>query len=227
MWITRWIENHPDISTIIYFITVIGFIITLVAFRIQLKERKRMQLSYSVNSNILINDEISSIDGVDVLYQNKQVNTIVVSNIRIWNSGNNYIDQDSLYEDNNLTIEIPENESIMSAVILDKSDDSCDFNIEISPDSTNRVNVSFYCIEPTQYVLINVYHTNTEENPISLKGRIKGGKIIKRTIEYLNDSCDSQIIIGDYFMRVEKNDLWFNVFNNIFSKYGIRIGKKN
>ena len=226
MWLTHWIENHPDISTIIYVLTVIGFVISLIAFRIQLKERKRKQISYSVNSNVLINDEISNIEGIEVLYKNKPVKTIVVSNIRIWNSGNKYIDQNSLYEDKYLSIEIPENETILSAVILDKSGDSCGFSLDLPYDSPNSVSVLFYCIEPTQYVSINVYHTNIDKKPIVLNGNLKGGKITERSIEYLNDRGDSRIIVGDYYMIVDKNNLFFNLFNNVFDMFGIRIGKR-
>ncbi|MCD7872912.1 MAG: hypothetical protein LUG21_06420 [Clostridiales bacterium] len=44
MWgITKWIQAHPNVSTTIIIITIIGFIITIIALVLQIKDKKGNQ----------------------------------------------------------------------------------------------------------------------------------------------------------------------------------------
>ncbi|MCD7872911.1 MAG: hypothetical protein LUG21_06415, partial [Clostridiales bacterium] len=131
----------------------------------------------------MINNEISGIEGIKVLFAEEEVKTIVVSTVKLWNSGNEYIESSDFYNENPLKFTMPKTDKILAAAFVEEPDKACQFQINLSTNIQNEALISFYCFEPHQSVRINIYHTCADEKALNLDGRIKGGRIANSAIE--------------------------------------------
>lgn len=229
MWgITKWIQAHPNVSTAIIIITIIGFIITIIALVLQIKDKKRKSIFYNITSNTLINNEISGIEGIKVLFAEEEVKTIVVSTVKLWNSGNEYIESSDFYDENPLKFTIPKTDKILAAAFVEEPDKACQFQINLSTNIQNEALISFYCFEPHQSARINIYHTCTDEKALNLEGRIKGGKIANSAIEM--DTQNGEMCISTHKYKIYLNNRgilsrFFN-YDYYYNRLGISIVKK-
>ena len=86
--LTKWIAENPVVTTWITIISLLGVAITVIALILQVKDKKRKAIYYTINSTILIDNEVSKIDGMKILFYDKKVDTVVISKIKLWNGGN-------------------------------------------------------------------------------------------------------------------------------------------
>lgn len=226
--LTQWIAEHPVVTTWITLISLIGVLITIIALILQIKDKKRRAIYYTMVSTVLIDNEISQIEGIKILLHNKEVSTVGISNIKLWNGGNEILERSDFYPEHELKIVVPKSEEILAATIIEETDDTCKVNIQISDRNTNEALVSFYCLEPRQGATINVFHTNISENEVELVGKIKNGKVV-------NKSIDIEIENGEMYMLTGKHKIYFNsgilstfiqMFRTFDSLLGISIVKR-
>lgn len=78
--LSQWITENPVISMWITLISLIGVLVTVIAWIMQIKDRKHKAIYYTISSNVLVDNEISELDVIKVLFQEKEVSTIAVSN---------------------------------------------------------------------------------------------------------------------------------------------------
>lgn len=180
--LTQWIAEHPVVTTWVTLISLIGVLITIVALILQIRDKKRRAIYYTIVSTVLIDNEISQIDGIKILFHNKEVATVGISNIKLWNGGNEILEGSDFYPEQELRIAVPKGERILGATVIEETDDTCKVDAQISDRNENEALVSFYCLEPRQGATINVYHTNVSGNEVKLIGKIKGGKVVNKSI---------------------------------------------
>lgn len=181
--LTNWIANNPVITTWITIISLLGVIITVIALILQVKDKGRKAIYYTITSTVLVDNEVSQIDGIEILFHDKKVNTVAISNIKLWNGGNEILEESDFYPENELKIIVPESEKILAATIIEVTDDTCKLNVQIANQKVNQALVSFYCLEPRQGATINIYHTNVDVKDTELIGKIKGGKVLNKSLE--------------------------------------------
>lgn len=226
--LTQWIADNPVVSTWITIISLIGVVITIIALIMQIKDKKRKAIYYTISSNILVDEKVSQINGIKVLFKDNEVNTIVVTNIKIWNGGNEILEPSDFYPENSLKISIPNDEQILAVGVSDETAEECKFTIT-NNNKNNEAGVSFYCLEPKQSVSLIVYHTNTNEKETKILGKIKGGKILNKSIELSTEGDEIYISTGKYRIYFEREFLgiglpMINIIPNIL---GISIRKEN
>ena len=224
--LTQWIADNPIVSTWITIISLVGVVITIIALIMQIKDKKRKAIYYTISSNTLVDENISQINGIKVLFKGTEVNTIVVTNIKLWNGGNEILESLDFYPENGLKLIIPNNEQILAVGISDETKEECKF--EIIDNDNNEVGFSFYCLEPKQSVSLIVYHTNTNEKETKVSGKIKGGKILNKSIELSTDGDEIYISTGKYRIYFEREFLGmgFPMINIIPNILGISIRKE-
>ena len=106
-----------------------------------------------------------------------------ISTIKLWNGGNEILEESDFYPEHELKIVVPQNEKILAAAVIEETDDTCKVKIAAPNRKENEIVVSFYCLEPQQGATINVYHTNVNERETELVGKIKDGKVTNKSIE--------------------------------------------
>lgn len=200
--LTQWIAEHPVVTTWITLISLIGVFVTITAWVMQIRDKKRRAIFYTIATTVLIDDEITQIDGIKILFHNKEVASVGISNIKLWNSGNELLESSDFYPGHELRIVVPKDEKILAATVIEETDDTCKVDVQISKLNTNQALVSFYCLEPRQGATINVYHTNVSEREVELEGKIKGGKVVNKSIEI-------QIEKGEIYLSTGKYKIFF------------------
>lgn len=173
--IAKWISDNPYLTAAGLFATFLGLIIAIITPIIQ---RKRKQLYYTVTTTPLVEEKISSIKNLEILFSGKRIEKLCVTNIKVWNSGNTIIESDDFYEGHELVL-LPNDKkcTILGTDIIKQSTDTIKFNIDIN------AKITFQSFEKKDYVLFNVYHTGDANTKFSLDGKMREGKISDKTID--------------------------------------------
>jgi hypothetical protein len=196
--LTNWIAENPVVTTWITLISLVGVIITIIALILQIKDKKRRAIYYTITSTVLVDNEVSHIEGIKILYKDKEVDTVVISKIKLWNGGNDILEEADFYPGNELKIVVPEADKILVATIVEESDDTCNVGVQICKQKENEAVVSFYCLEPQQGATVNVYHTNVKEKETEVIGKIKGGKVLNKSVEVAMEDGEMCMSIGSH-----------------------------
>ncbi|MDN0032389.1 hypothetical protein QVN85_05690, partial [Oscillibacter valericigenes] len=187
-----------------------------------IKDRKRKIICYYISSNVLLDNAISCIEGIKVLFHNKEVHTVVVSTIKIWNGGNEIIEASDFYPKKDLKVSVPNSEKILAANIVEQKESTCKAEIRIV--SENEALFTFYCLEPKQGAIINIYHTNINEKGTNIDGKIKGGKIINKSVEMFIVEGELVVSNGKYNISIGSN--LFDMLSIFPRIMGVNISKR-
>lgn len=177
--IANWIAENPYFTAAGLFATFLGLIIAII---VPIVQRRRKQLYYTTSTTQLVNENISNIKDIEILFCGKQINQLSVTNMKIWNSGNVLITNDDMYLNHELQV-IPQgtfNCTILDVDIISQSTDTIQCIINSYPD---KANIIFQAFEKKDFVSFNVYHTGDENVKFILDGKIKEGKIVNKTID--------------------------------------------
>lgn len=177
--IANWIANNPYLTAAGLLSTFLGLILAIIVPIIQ---RKRKQLYYTVSTTQLVNENISHIKDIEILFCGKQINELSVTNMKIWNSGNVLITNEDMYHNHELQV-LPQGTSectILDVDIISQSTDTIQCIINSYPE---KANIIFQAFEKKDYVSFNVYHTGDENAKFVLDGKIKEGKIVNKTLD--------------------------------------------
>ena len=150
------------------------------------------------------------------------------TNVKIWNGGNQILEQTDFYPEKELRVVIPHNCRILAATVVDETEDTCNIKINLLKDKPNEAIISFYCLEPKQGATFNIYHTNVDEKETILEGKIKDGKILNKSIEIATEDGEMYISTGNYKIYFDR---WIfksglPVINPFSDFFGISIVKQ-
>lgn len=196
--LTKWIAENPVVTTWITVISLVGVVFTITALILQIRDKKKKAIYYTIVSTVLVDNEVSQLERIKILFDNEEVGTVVISNIKLWNGGNEILEKTDFYPEHELKLVVPVSERILGAKMAEETDDVCKINIQISETKVNEALISFYCLEPHQGAIINVYHTNINSEETEIKGKIKGGKIINKSMEITVENGEMCMSNGKY-----------------------------
>lgn len=200
--LTKWIAENPVVTTWITIISLVGVVITIIALILQIKDKKKRAIYYTVNSTVLVDNEVSRIDGIKILFHDKKIDTVVVSKIKLWNGGNEILETSDFYPSHELSISVSQNEKILAAIVNEETDETCKVNVQNSAQGENVRMIDFYCLEPRQGATITIYHTNIDEKETKVIGKIKGGKVVNRSVEMIIED-------GEVCMATDSHKIYF------------------
>lgn len=225
--LTKWIAENPVVTTWITIISLVGVVITIIALIMQIKDKKKRAIYYTINSTILVDNEVSRIDGIKILFQDKEIETVVVSKIKLWNGGNEILETSDFYPNYNLSIKVPQNEKILGAIVNEETDKTCKVDVQnLTQDENVRI-IDFYCLEPRQGATITIYHTNIDEKETEVVGKIKGGKVLNRSVEVIIEDGEMCMATGShkiYFSGILRP--YIRLAGNFSEMFGISIVKR-
>lgn len=225
--LTTWIAENPVVTTWVTIISLVGVVITILALIMQIKDKKKRVIYYTINSTILVDNEVSRIDGIKILFQDREIETVVVSKIKLWNGGNEILEMGDFYPNYNLSIKVPQNEKILGAIVNEETDKTCKINVQNLTQNENVSIIDFYCLEPRQGATITIYHTNIDEEETEVIGKIKGGKVLNRSVEVVIEDGEMCMDTGShkiYFGGILRPYIRFAI--NFPKMFGISIVKR-
>ena len=174
--IANWIAKNPYLTAAGLFATFLGPIIAIVT---PIMQRKRKRLYYTLSTTPLVKGTVSNIKNLEVLFSGKHIESLSVTNVKLWNGGNVIITNDDFYKNHELKLINGNTKSctILGVDIIKQSADTIQCGID------ETFTFSFQALEKKDYITFNIYHTGNENTRFTLAGKIKEGKIINKTID--------------------------------------------
>ena len=168
--------RNPWFQFVGFLVGIAGILIAIVTF---ILTRRYKQVWYRVRSFSLVRGALSTLPGLQVLFENKPVNALTISKIVVWNSGNETIRLSDLPEKERLSLQTVGAVEILEAFILQVSTPSCGVSVRrIARDSFG---VGFDFLDPRDGFVIQLAHTGNSSHDVKLMGRIMGrGRISRR-----------------------------------------------
>lgn len=168
------IVNNPILQFVVIVIAFVG--LPLAIYSVVKGPSKRCFSCY-VESINLIRQNRTKFKKIKVMFDDKEVENISITNFTLWNSGKLEIRKDDLAKGKELKIVAQEGTSILDARILCFNEESNLFSI--SSISTNAVQIDFDYVNENEGVVIEIVHTGDSES-LSVDCKLKGGKDVHK-----------------------------------------------
>ncbi|AZV43091.1 hypothetical protein [Peribacillus asahii] len=155
-------------------IGIFGVIFTvLISILLYKLSKIKSQLVYQDHSIQLIGTDSRISDELEITYKGKKIPRVIMTNIAIWNSGNQTIHGFNIVEDDVLRLELDKEEEFISIDFLKETRRINKFNAYIDPGQRNKIILNFDYLDPNDGVLLQILHTDQVWDS-KIKGSIKG-----------------------------------------------------
>lgn len=161
-------------------IGVVGLAFAIVTWNIS---RRRKELFAIKRTYQIINKGVYTIQKLKILFDEKPVEDLTITNFTIWNKGNGTIEKDNIVTDYPLCIASKNSKEsrILNAEIIEQSEPANKFSIETNPD---KVVLDFDYVDKNDGVTIQIIHSGSSSD-LYVDCKIKGGNlsqdIVKKT----------------------------------------------
>lgn len=159
---------------LLFSIAVAGLVVGLIPFLLGLKKKR---FAFCSNSFELVKNWDSTVNGLTVKYDDKEIRQLAVSRIAIWYNGRGCVSSSSLAKLKPLSIRANNGADILDAHIVSMSDE--DSMVSISEKNANGIKFNFDYFDCREGFVIEVVHTGGI-NDLNLIGKIQGGVAPKR-----------------------------------------------
>ena len=201
MNILQTLPDSPWFAWTSMAVGVIGILLAIV-FYIKGRKQRRVNGWYSTSiivdvngwysTSIIVDDKQTSVEDLTVFYHGVAVNSLFVTRFVIKNTGNCIIERKDIYPSCPLHIKCDDNANVLYARVIEQSSDT--INCSISPiNDKNDLEIAFESLEKSEYVAVNIYHTDNTNLLFLLDGKIKEGTITN-SVEFTLVSYKRMII---------------------------------
>jgi len=160
---------------IIALLAPMGIILTIVFY---LKPRQKKSMSHSIISDTLIKDFVQKIDGLEICFSGKQIETLIITKIAFWSNGTETINHGDIPSNDSFSINIDDKFDILDMSVIQITNKANDIKAVLS-ENNKEVKINFDYLDKDDGFVIQLFHTGNIEN-INICGSIKGfGKISK------------------------------------------------
>jgi hypothetical protein len=156
---------------------VLATVFSIVFIVIALRWKRRLPC-YAVLSNTLLRDQTARLPALDVRFSGVAVQSLTIARVAIWNAGRETIRADDVATSAPLTLATPENARILEARVIQSTSPPSAMNLAVW--DRNEVRMTFEFLDHRQGSVIEVLHTGTTTQDLTLKGTIRGGSAIRR-----------------------------------------------
>lgn len=185
--IKEFVKNNSEYLTIIGLI--LGIFGVVLAFIFYFKSKSKKKLIYHIRSFNLINEEISELNELEVIYKEKKIKNLTISKVALWNSGNITIDKTDIVSLDKLKITTADEVEVFEAEVISQVDPTNNFTLN---KGDNEIELNFDYIDPNQGCAIKLYHTGKNSSDISLTGKIKGAGAVENAVISTNTRMESR-----------------------------------
>lgn len=173
-------------------IGVIGIVLAVVFYR---KGKERKEFSYSLRSRTLIRKKKAKFEKLSILYGEKKIDDLCVSNFTIWNSGNKPLNASDMVASKELTITAIEDSRILDVEVIARSEKTNNFSVSHSDEHSAKI--LFDYVDAMEGVVVQIIHTGTNDS-LGIDCKIKGGRPVKN---YDKNSEHLESVVMGTFIR--------------------------
>ena len=149
------LENNEILTIGGLIIGVIGIILAIYFYS---RSKRIKKSTYQIRSFNLINESLSKLPDLKVIYKESIIKNLTVTKIALWNSGNETINENDLVKLDPLRISPSEGTEIYNIEIVDIVENSNCFNLI---QNNNDWNILFDYLDTNEGCVINVYHSGS------------------------------------------------------------------
>lgn len=159
------------------YLTIIGLVIGVIgiilAFVFYFKSARNKSANLFKRSFNLLNDKFSSLNKIEVLYNQTKISRLTATKIAIWNSGDLTVDNSDIVTLDPITISVKDDTiQIYDIEVVKQSELSNNFSlIEKKP---NLFMLQFDYIDKNQGCVVKVLHSGLNSSDIKVSGKLKG-----------------------------------------------------
>jgi len=125
-----WLQGLLDntlFQALLAIIAIVGFVY---AFIVQRVNKEKKELSYVKKSNTLIREKKSKYEKLSIAYAGHQIESLCVSNIALWSSGNRTLNDTDIVESKEVTITAADGNVILDVEIIAYSEETNNFSMK-------------------------------------------------------------------------------------------------
>lgn len=165
----QWLNQNPWLNLVFLGLGIAG-IVTSVFLYIKSKREKRP--CFNKQSYVLVQDRLSKIDAIQILYRGQSIRNLTLTKLAIWNGGRDPIDRQDVAPTDPIRIEIVGTADLLSSELTHSTTRANNFSIQ--PDLTEKkITISFDYFGRNEGILLDIYHTGWNDDVV-LKGTVKG-----------------------------------------------------
>lgn len=170
------LKESNTVWTVLTISTVLAIPSFLFAIITWVKSRVKRELSFDRVTALLADNGEGIADDLKLLYKGNELESIYVSWITIWNSGNQEIRREDIASEHPLCVKCKNKNTILNAKIKIESDTASCFHI--SQPYEDQIEIEFEFVNKHEGIVLQILHTGKPEN-LRLTCRIKGGKPLR------------------------------------------------
>ena len=170
-------QNNTFIWFFLAVCTSLGIPAFIFAIITRKKDNKALEFACFTKSNTIVSRGQKRIKKLDVFFDNKSVDNVVVSQIVIWNNGNKTIKREDIASLGPFTIKATNGTEILNADIVYESDSLYCFKIDKA--NQNVITLDFEYIDSNRGIVIQLIHTGSSVD-FDVSCSIKGGNPVKK-----------------------------------------------
>ena len=168
-------------------LTVLGIVISYVLWR---RGLQRKRISFQKQKYTLIRNNEKRFDKIKLMYDSKEVDSVAVTNIAIWNIGTVLINGSDMVQNRELRIKYKE--KILDVKILGCVDETNGYEIKLL--NENEAVISFDYSNTGEGAVFQIIHVESEKETLQVDCKLKGGEKIKE------EKCDRPTAFAEIAM---------------------------
>lgn len=172
----EWLQFSPWLNLIFLLLAIFGVLTSIVLF---FKSKKEKIPCKSIQSFPLIQDSLSKIDAVEILFKGQRIENLTLTKIAFWNYGSDTIHKTDVASADKLRLEMDSGGKFLNAEIFYKSREANNASIKLDR-KKNLIEIDFDYFHTSEGIIIYAYHSGSAKD-VHLKGTIKSAPDIRNT----------------------------------------------
>lgn len=153
-------------------LTILGIVISYVLWRRGLQKKR---FSFQKQKYTLIRNNEKRFDKIKLMYDSKEVDSVAVTNIAVWNSGTALINSSDMVHNKELRVKYKD--KILDVKILGCVDETNGYEIKLL--NENEAVISFDYSNVGEGAVFQIIHVESEKESLQVDCKLKGGEKIK------------------------------------------------
>ena len=159
---------------------VVGIVATVVvSVLVTLKLARTKDPSWALRGVNVLRDHVAQVEGLEILYHSKPIESLTVSRLLFWNRGLEAIRNDDIAPDHPIQVACLGDIRMMARSILETNHDACHVTATEIEDE-RMFTLRFNHLNHGDGVVVQVIHTGTSPDSITVHGEVIGASVKRR-----------------------------------------------
>lgn len=172
----KWLNDNQWLNMVFLILAILSILLSIYLF---FKSKKSKIPIYTSTGTNLIRDNIQQIDGLDVFYKTRKVENLTITNIIVWNAGNDTISSSDIAK--NSPLKIISNDDSIEIFYFEILEVSASHNDVTAKQIGNSIIFDFDFFNKKEGFAVKIIHSGKKITDISVTGIFKDFGTIKYT----------------------------------------------